>query len=219
MDARLLGAAPHPLLALGMIPQRARHLPALPVIGRAEQAARQRSTPEDAGLVGAAGRERPDARGAPVDRPAPHVVLLVAVRLGRVSGGRHLLPAVRGRAVELDAEMAVIERRIGPPVPTVGQREGDVVTQEIDGCDLPLPGPARHREQAFTRRNEKLVAHHQPPDSAWKTWIVLRSFTGSARRARSRIIRPSTKIVMCLRKADWRSEEHTSELQSQSNLV
>ena len=132
MDARQVGAAAHPLLALGMIPERADHLPALPVIGRAEQAARQRAAPDDAGLVGAAGRERPDARRAPVERPAPHVVLLVAFRLRRIGGSGDLLPAVRGRAVQLDAEVAMIERRIAPPVAPVGQREGDVVAEEID---------------------------------------------------------------------------------------
>ena len=36
--------------------------------------------------------------------------------------------------------MAVIERRIAAPVAAVGQREGDVVAQEIDGRDLPLSG-------------------------------------------------------------------------------
>src|SRR5262249_37928882 len=33
-------------------------------------------------------------------------------------------------------------------------------------------------------------------------------YTGAARWARSRIIRPSTKIVMCLRSADWSSRTY-----------
>src|SRR6476659_11391106 len=57
MDAGQVGAASHPLLALGMIPERADHVPTLPMIDRAEESARQRSAPDDAGLVGAAGLE------------------------------------------------------------------------------------------------------------------------------------------------------------------
>src|SRR5438876_10241619 len=98
MDARQIGAAAHPLLALGMLPERAHHLPAPPMIGGAKKSARQRPAPDDAGLVGAAGRERPDACRAPIDRPPPHVVLLVAVGLGRISGSGDLLPAGCRRA-------------------------------------------------------------------------------------------------------------------------
>src|SRR5215831_6136152 len=112
MDAGQIRAAAHPLLALGMIPERADHVPALPVIARAEEPARQRSTPDDAGLVAATGLERPDACRAPIERPAPHVVLLVALRFGRIGRRSDLLPPVRGRAVKLDAEMTVVECRI-----------------------------------------------------------------------------------------------------------
>src|SRR5262249_60198584 len=124
MGAGRAGAAPHPLLALGMIPERADHGPARPAIRRTEKPARQRSTPEDAGLVAAAGLERPDARRAPIERPAPHVVLLVAVRFRRIGRHRNLLPPVSRRAVKLDAEMTVVERRVTPPVATVAEREG-----------------------------------------------------------------------------------------------
>jgi hypothetical protein len=38
--------------------------------------------------------------------------------------------------------MSVVERRIGAPVATVGEREADIVAEEIDTLDLPLPtGP------------------------------------------------------------------------------
>src|ERR1700716_238640 len=112
MDAGQVRPARHPLLALGMVPQRADHLPALSVVGRLEQAARKRSTPEDARLVATAGRERPDAGRAPGERSAPHVLLLVALRLRRICGSSNLLPARRRRAVELDAEMTVVERSV-----------------------------------------------------------------------------------------------------------
>src|SRR5262249_14920738 len=115
MDAGQVGAAPHPLFALGMIPERADHVPALPAIARTEQPARQRSTPHDAGLVAATGLERPDARRAPIERPAPHVVLLVALRFRRIGRCSDLLPPVSRRAVKLDAEMTVVERRVTPP--------------------------------------------------------------------------------------------------------
>src|SRR5262249_27476766 len=111
MNARQIGAAPHPLLAFGVIPERADHVPALPAIVRSEQAARQRSAPDDAGLVRAARFERPHAGSAPIDRAAPHVVLFVTLWFGRIGGDGDLLPTVPRRAVELDAEVAMVERR------------------------------------------------------------------------------------------------------------
>src|SRR5262249_5077285 len=146
MDTGQVRAAPHPLLALGVIPERADHVPALPAIARAEESTRQRSTPDDAGLVAATGLERPDACRAPIDRPAPHVVLPVAVRFGRIGRRSDLLPPVRRRAVKLDAKMPVVECRIAPPVATIAQREGDIVSQNLDRRDLPL-SLARDREQ------------------------------------------------------------------------
>src|SRR5262249_41017839 len=146
MDTGQVRAAPHPLLALGVIPERADHVPALPAIARAEEPARQRSAPNDAGLVPATGLERPNACRAPIERPAPHIVLFVALRFGRIGRRSDLLPPVRRRAMELDAEMAVVECRITPPVTTVVQRQGDVVSQKLDRRDLPLPRLARDRE-------------------------------------------------------------------------
>src|ERR1700734_609054 len=106
MNAGQVGTAAHPLLALGVIPERADHLPAIAVIARAKQAAGQRAAPEDARLVGAARLQRPDARRAPRERTAPHIVLLHAFGLLRVGGGGDLLPPGRRRAVHLDAEGA-----------------------------------------------------------------------------------------------------------------
>src|ERR1700736_3508707 len=169
MDTRQIGATPHPLLALGMIPERADHLPTPPMVGRAEQAARERSAPNDAGLVGPPGLERTNACRAPMQWPTPHVVLLVTFRLGRISRSSDLFPTGCRRAVELDAKMPVIESCIMTSVASVGQGDGDIVSQKICARDLPLPRLARHREQAFAGRNEKRVAHRQPPDRAWMT--------------------------------------------------
>src|SRR4029453_18959015 len=56
--------------------------------------------------------------------------------------------------------MSMVERGIGAPVARVGDREADIVAEEIDTLDLPLPhGPPRDREQAFAGGNEQLVAH------------------------------------------------------------
>src|SRR5262249_45889761 len=122
MDAGQVGAAAVPLLAERMVPQRAHHVPALAVIGRAEEAARQRAAPDDAGLVGAAGRERPDARQAPAERAAPEIEFFVAFRLRRIDRRGDLFPTIARRAVQLDAEMAVVERRVTPAVAMVDER-------------------------------------------------------------------------------------------------
>src|SRR5919201_6534069 len=98
--------------------------------------------------------------------------------------------------------MTVVERRITAPVAAIGQRDRNIVPEEIDRRDLPMWAVAADGEQPFSGRNKKFLAHPQPPESAWNTWIVLVSLTLSPSRARSRIIRPSTKIVMCLRSPD-----------------
>src|SRR5262249_57120570 len=103
-------------LALGMIPERTDHVPALPMIDRAEEPTGERSAPDDASFIGTAGLERPDARRVPIERPAPHIVLLIALGLGRIGGRGDLLPAVARRAGQLDAEKAVIERGVAQPV-------------------------------------------------------------------------------------------------------
>src|SRR5262249_13126334 len=136
----------HPLPALGVIPERAHQVPALPAIARAEEPARQRSAPNDAGLVPATGLERPNACRAPIERPAPDIVLFVALRFGRIGRRSDLLPPVVGRPMERDAEMAGVECRITPPVATVVQRKGEVASKNLDRRDLPLPRLARDRE-------------------------------------------------------------------------
>src|SRR5262249_37330068 len=96
---------------------------------------------------------------APIERPAPHVVLLVAVWFRRIGGRSDLLPPLSRRAGKLDAEMTLVERRGTPPVATVAEREGDVVPQKLDPPELPLLRLARDREQAFAGGNEKRAAH------------------------------------------------------------
>src|SRR5580700_4942415 len=92
MNAGQVGTAARPLLALGVIPERTDHRPAVAMIGRTKQTARQRATPDHPRFVGPASLQRPDARGAPCERTAPHVVLFDALWLRRVCRGRDLFP-------------------------------------------------------------------------------------------------------------------------------
>src|SRR5262249_5600825 len=126
---------------------------------RTEQAAWKRPAPNDALLVTTAGRERPDFGGAPIHRPTPHVDLLVTFGLRRIGGRRDLFPARRGRAVQLDPEVAVIERRIVTSVARIGQRERDIVAKEVDAGDIPGRSLALDREQAFAGGDQKRVVH------------------------------------------------------------
>src|SRR5262245_36658677 len=112
------------------------------MISGAEQAAWQCATPDGAGLVSAASRQRPDLRGGPFELAAPHVLLFVAFGFRRISRGRDLLPAIGGRAVQLDAEIAVVERRVALAVARIGQRERHIVTQEIDAGNVPVSAVA-----------------------------------------------------------------------------
>src|SRR6516165_222096 len=111
-----------------MVPERAHHLPALAVIFGAKEAAGERPAPEDPGLIRAAGRQRPDARRAPLDRPSPHIFLFMSFGLGRISRSGNFLPAaVRLGPMQLDPEMTMIERRVMAPIAGIAERQGDVV--------------------------------------------------------------------------------------------
>src|SRR6516164_11481743 len=101
MNAGKIRTAAAPLLAFGIIPEAADHLPACATVGRTEEPAGERAAPDDAGLIPAAGCERPDARRAPVEGPAPRVVLLVALGLPRIDRHGDLFPAFAVRAVNL----------------------------------------------------------------------------------------------------------------------
>ena len=167
VNAGVVLATAAPLRAVGHEPQRLDDLPRCAAILGAEQAAGDRAAPERAVLVERR-CERPDQRGRPLALLAPEVLLDLALGLLRILRDRDLGPrraAIVG-AVELDAEVAVVERRVPPPVAAVGKRNGDVVTQKFDLRDLPLLRLARGRKQAFAGRNDKRIAHHQPPDRA-----------------------------------------------------
>jgi hypothetical protein len=142
-----------------MIPQRAHELPALAIILGAEQAARQGAAPEHAGLIGASRNERPDAHGAPGQRPPPHVILFKALRLLGICRRGYLLPAVGRRAVHFHTEVAVVERRIALAATLVAQRQRHVVGEEIDFRDFPAAPAPFDGEQALARGYQKLIAH------------------------------------------------------------
>src|SRR5690606_1290768 len=91
------------------------------VVG-AEQAARDRAAPDAIALVPAAGLERPDLEQSPRHRLAERVELL-GLALGPLGVLRRRDLGPRGalvvRAVELDAEVAVVQR----DEPAVGWQE------------------------------------------------------------------------------------------------
>jgi hypothetical protein len=160
VDAGVVAAAAHPLLARGVKPQRLVQLPARAAVGRAKQAAGQRAAPHRAvAIVG----ERPD------ERRRPFRLLGLGRRLRRILRSRDLGPrraAVAG-AMQLDAEVAVIERR--EPRAVVGdERERDVVADERRARELVALAARLGDEQSFSRGQQELV-HGQPPDSACMT--------------------------------------------------
>src|SRR5258708_7950901 len=155
-----------------MIPERTDHLPTVAMVGQRKRAPGRRAAPEASGLAGAARLQRPDARRAPGERPAPGVVLFEALRLRRVGRGGNLLPTLCGRAVHLDAEMAVIERRKVTAASRVRHCERYVVAEEVCLLDLPAAVAAHDPKQPFACRNQYSVAHGQPPDNAWNTQTV-----------------------------------------------
>ncbi len=204
MQSRQVGAAAHPLPPLWMVPQRAHDLPAIAAVRRLEKAARKRSAPEHARLIGAARLQRPNARRAPLERPVPHVEFFVAFGLRRIGRRGDLAPcAVAVGAMHLDAEVAVIERRVALARAGIGHRERDVVAEEIGARDLPCLRPARHRRTTLSASRREVrrsfVTLPRAPDR----------HRSATRRRPDRLspcgrgsIRPSRKIVMCLRSAD-----------------
>src|SRR5262249_33576146 len=138
MNAGQFGTTAHPLLAFGMIPQRTDHLPTVAMVGRAKQPARQRAAPDDTGLVGTAGLQRPDARRAPCERAAPHIVLFETLGLRRIGRSRNLFPPLWRRTVHLDAEVTVVERHKVVAASGIRQRETDIVAQEVHLIYVPI---------------------------------------------------------------------------------
>src|SRR3974390_2075022 len=106
-----------------MIPKGPHNSRARSVIGGAKKAARERSAPNDARFVDAARLQRPNASRTPIQRPPPHIVLLIPLRLRRIRRGGNLFPARFCRAVKLHAKMTMVESRIKSSVATIG--EGD----------------------------------------------------------------------------------------------
>ena len=170
MNPRQVGAAADPGLPPGVVPERFDERPGLAAVGRTKEAARDRPAPQRARL-GAAGRfERPDFFELPASRSPLH-----GIKIDRAFGGlgidrnAHLVPgrARVGGAMELDAEVAVVERGVNGPVARVGQRHRHVVPQERRAGDLPTRAVALDREQSFASSNEKSREHRRPPSALW----------------------------------------------------
>ena len=154
MDARLVIDHAHPALALRLVPQTPVQRPGLAPVAAVEEAARYGAGPQRAWLVGVGDLQRPDQ--------------LQAGRVGFVGvnpcvgGGRDLGPARPAvvAALELDAEMAVVERRIDRPVARVGQRHADGCAHEGGALDGPLArAVTAELEQSLAGGGEQPVGH------------------------------------------------------------
>ena len=180
VNAGMIGAAAEPLLAPRIVPQRPVERPRLAAVIGTEQPARQGAAPDHAGLVRAAGRERPDQLQRPLGRRAFHRRLRrVAFGLVGILRRRHLVPrgaAVR-RSLQLDAEVAVVQRGEQVAVPRVVHRQRDVVTEKTGAGDVPPVGAALEREQALARGDMAARAHEQ---------TILRTTTARCRSPRRR---------------------------------
>ena len=163
MNAGEIGAAAEPFLALLVVPQRAHELPARPAVGRAKEPAGNGAAPEDAGLLSAAGFERPDLHCRPRDRLAPGVGVGRAFGLFRIGRRRALLPgAVGRRPVHLDAEVAVIESGVEAVIALIRQHHRDMVGEKVGARDAParrLGAAALQREQALAGCHKDAIAH------------------------------------------------------------
>ena len=87
------------------------------------------------------------------------------------------------------------------PVPISIWLRGEETGQVVSPTSQPL-APRATVNSPLRVETSTLSFIPQPPDSAWKMWIVLASVTGSASRTRSRTRCPSTNTTMCLRSAD-----------------
>src|SRR4051794_32633363 len=119
-----LGSSAEPFAALGMIPERAHQMPGCTAIVRPKEPARNRSTPEPAGVVFAARLQRPHPQYRPGNRPATGGLgLLVALRLGRKGRRFGLVPGCSSipRLVQLGPKMTMIERGPHGVIPRVDQ--------------------------------------------------------------------------------------------------
>src|SRR6185436_8076008 len=110
------------------------------------------------------------------------------------------------RAVQLDAEVAVIERGV-PAAARIGERERHVVADERGARDAVPLAPGLGHEQAPAGGDHEL-AHPHPPDSACITYTSLAGRTGSESRSRSSICWPSTNTIMWRRSAPWSSSTY-----------
>ena len=138
MNARDIRPATQPFVAVRHVPQRVDHLPGGSPVPRAEQPARLK---------------RPNQLRGPVHRLAPAIDVIEPLGFCRIGGRGDFLPRLAAlvAAMQLDAEMAVIERRIIRAVTRIMERQGHVVANEIAIGNAPAAPAALDREQALAR--------------------------------------------------------------------
>ncbi len=156
---------------------------------------------------------RASSSGPPVQREyvdeavgnvlAPAVPIDEPLGLLRIGGRRDFLPAAVLRAVQLDAEVTVVEDGVVKPAPAVAEREGDVVAQEVGRGDAPLAALTLEPNRPFRVEtlSRSLIGAY-PPDKACRTEIELIGEIASLIRTRSRSGLPSTTIAIWRRSAD-----------------
>jgi hypothetical protein len=150
----LVGAAAVPAHPALVVPQRVDELPRLAAIVAVEKPAGARAAPQPA-LGGGVDLQRPDALQRPVALAAPHVDVDEAFGLGRVLRHADLAPRATliVGAVELDAEVAVVQHRVPRAVARIGRRQRHVVADEVGTRDVRAIAGAVDHEQALAGRD------------------------------------------------------------------
>ena len=172
VDSGHIGAAAHPLPAFRHVPEGLHQVPGGAEILAPEEAARQRAGPEHTGLRREPRRQAPEADEAPGDLAAHEVLLHVTLGRRGIGGHAEFLPggaAIPG-AVQLGAEVAVVQGRVPGAVTGILHGQGDVVPQKGHRVEVPdAPRRPSCREEPLAGGYEQLVGHGHPPDKACMT--------------------------------------------------
>ena len=152
MDSGVVIATAVPFGASRMIPQCIVQVPAFATVAGQEQSARQGPRPEPAGLIRAAGDERPDQR---------HTRAIHRIRHGRKGGCRQFPPrsALIVGTVHLYAEMAQIQGGVEAAVAAVPQHCGYRITDKGHSSGDPFPAFQPIFQQPLAGRHVEPLRH------------------------------------------------------------
>ena len=119
------------------------------MVARAEEPAGYRAAPQEAVLFGASGFERKDINQGVGNILAPAVTVDGALGLRRIGRRGDFRPAAVFAAVQLGAEMSVVERGVSVSAAPVVESERDVVAEKVDAGDAPVAFGAFGLKQPF----------------------------------------------------------------------